>query len=263
MLQNARAPVSEAIPLVDYLFRYNQGGFWVGAYAFHYFIAPFNRITRRALDYFMHTRVMYRALHQSGQFNMYIIQDVSVPYSAAEEFAEYLDEDFTHYPLWLCPFKQTITKSSYNLMSEKQSAHAPEMLLNFGVWGPGARDTGQFVEMNRRLERKADALGGKKCLYAQAYYTEDEFWKIFRRGEYDALRVKYHASHLPSVYDKVKVDIVAQQNRINASWDTWLLAFFWSIWPLSGVYGVLMAVITSDYLLPLTLRTRQRKSKEE
>jgi hypothetical protein len=27
------------------------------------------------------------------------------------------------------------------------------------------------------------------------------------------------------------------------------LAFFWSIWPLSGIYGVLQVVIGGDYLL--------------
>ena len=32
--------VTEAIPLVDYLFRYDRGGFWVGKYAFRYFLTP-------------------------------------------------------------------------------------------------------------------------------------------------------------------------------------------------------------------------------
>lgn len=30
------SPITEAIPLVDYLFRYDRGGFWVGIYAFKY-----------------------------------------------------------------------------------------------------------------------------------------------------------------------------------------------------------------------------------
>jgi Delta24-sterol reductase len=99
---DARAPITELVPLVDYLFRYDRGGFWVGMYAFKYFIMPFNRITRRVLDKFMHTRVMYHALHQSGHSKKYIIQNIAVPYAAADEFLGWLDENFGHYPLWLC-----------------------------------------------------------------------------------------------------------------------------------------------------------------
>lgn len=50
--------ITEAVPITDYLFRYDRGGFWVAKYSYSYFITPFNRITRWILDYFMHTRVM-------------------------------------------------------------------------------------------------------------------------------------------------------------------------------------------------------------
>jgi Delta24-sterol reductase len=57
--------VTEIIPLLDYLFRYDRGGFCVGMNSFKYFITPFNRITRWVLDKYMHTRVMYHALHKA------------------------------------------------------------------------------------------------------------------------------------------------------------------------------------------------------
>jgi delta24-sterol reductase len=253
-------PFSCAVPIVDYLFRYDRGGFWVGKYAFQYFITPFNRITRWALDHFMHTRVMYHALHKSGLSNRYMIQDVAVPYPAAEEFVEYLDKEFTHYPIWLCPLKQTgiSAESPHGLMAEKPAPNAPDVLLNFGVWGPGPKGSQAFINLNRSLERKVDSFGGRKWLYAQAFYTKKEFSSIYDQNDYDALRTKYHASHLPSIYDKVKVDIEAEQRAINASWAAWLLAFVWSIWPLSGLYGVLAALRGGDYLLP---RTAARQSK--
>ncbi|THW70916.1 FAD-binding domain-containing protein, partial [Aureobasidium pullulans] len=53
--RKARGPVTEAVPLADYLFRYDRGAFWMGKYAFNYFMVPFNRITRWALDDFMQT----------------------------------------------------------------------------------------------------------------------------------------------------------------------------------------------------------------
>ena len=79
-----------------------------------------------------------------------------------------------------------------------------------------------------------------KWLYADAFYTETEFWDIYDRKWYDDLRKKYHAESLPSVYEKVKVDVDAQIRARSG---------VWSIWPLSGLYGVAKAVLGSEYLL--------------
>ncbi len=248
----ATGPVVEVVPLVDYLFRYDRGGFWVGKYAFKYFVTPFNRFSRRILDRFMHARLMYHALHQSGHAKRNIIQDVAVPYPAANEFVDWLHENYGLYPLWLCPLRQRgkAADSPQGLLAaEKVDPNAPEYLMNFGVWGPGPTNRQEFVKANRRLEQKVQELKGKKWLYAHAYYTEEEFWSIYGRKEYDALRIKYHATHLFSLYDKVKVDIAAEEKAIRESWVLWLLALFWNIWPLSGLYGVYKAWMGGDYLL--------------
>ena len=85
---------------------------------------------------------------------------------------------------------------------------------------------------------------------------------IYDRKEYDALRAKYMLLICQAVYDKVKVDIAAEKKAISESWVAWLLALFWSIWPLTGLYGVFQAVIGGDYLLPRESMW-SRKSKEE
>lgn len=252
----------ELVPLVDYLFRYDRGGFWVGTYAFQYFITPFNRITRWLLDKFMHTRMMYHALHQSGHSKRYIIQDVAIPYPAAVDFTKYLHKSFGYYPLWLCPLHQSgqSSKSPYGLLAEKRIADAPEMLLNFGIWGPGPSGRREFIAANRDLENKVRDLGGTKWLYAHAYYSENEFWDIYDRKEHDALRAKYDATYLPTIYDKIKVDVEAEEKAIRESWIAWLLAILWSIWPLSGLYGVFKAVIGGEYLLPRETRHISQKT---
>ncbi|KAL9622526.1 MAG: hypothetical protein Q9160_003202 [Pyrenula sp. 1 TL-2023] len=50
---------TDYIPIAEYLFRYDRGGFWVGTQSFRYFgFVPFNKYTRWFLNDFMHTRMM-------------------------------------------------------------------------------------------------------------------------------------------------------------------------------------------------------------
>ena len=171
---------------------------------------------------------------------------------AAEEFVDYLDKNFGIYPLWLCPLRQktTCSSSTFSSFAAIGEQHGPETFLNVGIWGVGPKGWDRFVEANRDLEQKVHKLKGKKWLYAHTYYTEDEFWNVYDRAEYDALREKYHANYLPSVYDKVKVDIASGKKAINRSWRGLLYRWFWSIWPLRGLYGLFHAAVGGDYLLP-------------
>lgn len=131
--------VTEAIPLPDYLFRYDRGAFFIGAYAFRYFLTPFNRLTRWALDHFMHTRVMYHAMHASGLSNRYIIQDLALPISSAQDFLTYVDRKFAIYPLWLCPLRanRTISLHPHTHIINPATRKTTQPLLNIGVWGSG------------------------------------------------------------------------------------------------------------------------------
>jgi len=241
------------VPLVDYYFRWDRGGFWVARYAFTYFFAPFNRITRFLLDRFMHAKIMYHALHKSGLSDSHIIQDVGVPYSTAPHFREWLDREFNIYPLWLCPIK---IRRDYRMEVAGHGLHAdfadpaktPEpILLNFGVWGPASTDYETFVRQNRDLESKVHELGGKKTLYAQNFYTRDEFWSVYNRDKYDAVRTKYHAEWMPDVWDKVgHVDQDARRRAMEGSRMPGLLR---GRRPFQGLYGVYKAWRGGDYLL--------------
>lgn len=260
------------VPLADYLFRYDRGGFWTARYAFRYFLTPFNRITRFLLNPFMHTRVMYRALHQSGLSDFYAIQDVGIPYANAAKFTRWLDANLPLYPLWLCPLRvqRTTPNSHHGLHADfspdttttsQEETTTPKTLLNFGVWGPVSFNRRAAIAANRALEQQVHALAGRKWLYAHAYYTEAEFWAHYDRAAYDALRARYGAGYLPSVYDKVKVDVDAEEAAANASWLAWMLAVVWMVWPLRGLFGVYKAVVGGDYLLQR--RRRRRRVREE
>jgi len=219
-----------------------------------------NSVTRYILDPLLRSRVVYHAMHESGLANQYIIQDIAFPSSTTEKFIEYLDEDFGHFPLWLCPLRKgnPLPLRPRTGTIEGDKALAEEMPINVGVWGPGPKREHEFINVNRRIEKKTRELYGAKCLYARVYYTEDEFWDIYDRKWYDAMRVKYHATTLPSVYERVRADVSSVKMEPASMADVWPLNYlpaFWDIWPMAGFYGALMAIfglyffLWKDYVL--------------
>lgn len=239
-------PVTEAIPLAEYLFRYDRGGFWVGTSAFKYYKTPFNHFTRWLLDDLLHTRMMYTALHASGYSTIFIVQDLALPYSTAEQFVDYTDKMFGIYPLWLCPLRQSPLPTMHPHSQREVEADGKTLkpLLNIGLWGPGPTSHHEFINVNRDLEQKVKELGGMKWLYAHTYYSEGEFWDLFNREWYDSLREKYDANSLPSVYEKVKVHVDATKPDDSSSYWRSLL----STWFIRGLYGIKKAIDSGSYL---------------
>lgn len=265
---SSQSTAVDYIPLAEYLFRYDRAGFWVGAQGWTYFkYMPFNRFTRWFLDDFMHTRMMYRALHASGESARFVVQDLALPYDTAETFVDYTVDKFDIWPLWLCPLKQTLPPTFHPYTGRTEPAPSaaadadadavapaasgsdavvPTPMLNIGLWGWGPSDHEEFIAKNRALEDKLIELGGRKWLYAHTYYNEDEFWKVYSENKswYESLRTKYIATTLPTVYDKVRIDIDAAREERKK----WKLSFK-SKWPVGGFYGILQAIKSKDYHL--------------
>lgn len=237
----------EYIPLAEYLFRYDRAGFWVGRAGWTYFkLVPFNKLTRWFLDDFLHTRMLYRALHGSGESARFVVQDIAVPFATAPDLVDYTASELGIWPLWLCPLKRRAPPTFHPFTTTPGKAaeeKEDDMMLNVGVWGWGPSDRGEFVRANRALEAKVRELGGMKWLYAHTYYDEPEFWDMYGgRGWYDALRAKYKADEagLPTVYDKVKVDL----DKTKAAGGG-----LKSVWPFGGIYGIYKSIKSRDYML--------------
>ncbi|MCJ1232608.1 hypothetical protein MMC14_000561 [Varicellaria rhodocarpa] len=165
-------PAFQAVPIKDYLFRYDCGAFWMGSYSFN--TLPFNRLTRFLLDPLMHARKMYQDFHAMGNDHNFIIQDLAIPGGKAGQFLDFLHDNFDIYPLWLCPIRAGSQVPVHAL------PHETEFILNVGLWGPPCEEAiignhDAFMEENKVLERKVSELGDLKWLYANVYYTEKEF----------------------------------------------------------------------------------------
>jgi len=253
------SPVVECIPLPDYLFRYDRGGFWVGRSAFSHLHFPFTPFTRRWLDDFLHTRMLYSALHASGQSRTYLVQDLAMPYDSVDEFVKYTDENLKIWPLWLCPLKQSpgptmhphypiqpAPSSSHDNETTNSNTSPQQPLMNIGLWGTSptlTRSYPSFLTANTALEQKLTALGGMKWLYAHTYYSPIQFWSQFNKTWYDDLRKKYKAEGLLNVYEKVSIDVDAQRAEMETFRSRVL-----GIWPLGAMWGIWKSIQSKSYV---------------
>ena len=175
-------------------------------------------------------------MHHSGLSQRYIIQDLALPISTSTEFIEWTNTETGIYPLWLCPLLPS--EDSFFHPHAIDPERKSELLLNVGVWGPGPADHKEFIALNRKIEDQVRKNGGCKWFYAQFYDSEEEFWQVYDKAAYVALREKFDASSLPEVYDKVKVETIPEERK---GWR--------SKRPFGGWYGVYKATLGSDYLL--------------
>lgn len=198
-LKNNLEGWAEAVPITDYLFRYDRGAFWVGRFAFEMFEVPYTRFMRWLLDPILHTRKLYQALQESGVSQQHVVQDLVFPASKFVEFANFIGAELNTYPLWLCPMLPDTT-SPFQLNNLKTKS-----IINVGVWGANIPNYDEFIKVNRLIENKVLELGGRKWSYAHSYFTKSEFWSMYDKRHYNQLRKKYYATSLPTIYDKITV----------------------------------------------------------
>lgn len=198
---SGRKPVyEELIPTKDYLFRYDRGAFWTGREGLGILHMPFNRLTRLLLAPLYRTSTMYRFLHGARLGQQFLVQDMCLPRKGVVPFIKFVDKNHNIYPLWLCPLRPSET----DILSPTYLN--TDLVINVGVWGKMQVDYDSFVRRNRELENEVHKLGGRKVLYAHAYYKESDFWKIYDEKQYRQLRQKYAAEVVfPDIYTKTYV----------------------------------------------------------
>jgi len=199
-LERLGADREELVPLRDYLFRYDRGAFWMGGHALRRVHVPDRAPVRAALDPFLRARRLYALLHATNISQELFVQDLSMPAETTVEMLELLDRHVGVSPLWLCPLRP----AGEDRLSP--SALDADVVVNIGAWGPLRRPPAEFVRVNRLIEREVARLGGRKVLYAHAYYTPEELWRIYDRDWYETLRRRCRADPVfPDLHEKVAV----------------------------------------------------------
>jgi FAD/FMN-containing dehydrogenase len=207
--QSVRGPRDDFLTIADYLWRWDTDWFWCSR-AF----GVQRPLVRRMWPRRYRRSDVYRKLvafdrrhglssalaaRRGAPARESVIQDVEIPLEASAEFYQFFAAAVGMSPVWLCPLRLRADRAWPLYPLEPGRAY-----VNFGFWGtvalpPGAGD-GHF---NRQIEDKVTELGGHKGLYSTAYYTPEEFSRLYNGAAYADLKRRYDPDgRLATLYDK-------------------------------------------------------------
>jgi len=181
----------------DFIWRWDTDWFWCSKNLFVQNPVVRRLVGRERLNSTTYAKVMRwnskwgftRAFSRlSGKTPESVIQDVDIPISRAPEFLGFFLEEVGVLPVWICPIGGYHDQARFPLYPVDPKT----LYVNFGFWDVVQdrvrREPGHY---NRKIERKVADLGGVKSLYSDSYYPEDEFWRLYNRPAYDALKARY------------------------------------------------------------------------
>lgn len=204
----------------EYLFRHDQGAFWMGAYLCHgSFLKSFfgqgilklsqgspsgfshdklqryrnvyapSRFWQTLLRPIMDCKTLSNLVHRAGSWihNRFVIQDFCLSEGMAAQFLNEVIGDPAIFPIWLCPIKSCDAGQVFAPHLRGQDAN--KFVINIGLYGLPSY-SGPVEEITRKLEHRVQQLKGRKVLYSRSYYTKEEFWQIYSREAYECLRQK-------------------------------------------------------------------------
>jgi FAD/FMN-containing dehydrogenase len=176
--QSTRTRTEDYLTTPDYFFRYDRGVTNV---------RPRSFLGRLVLGRFLASSQWLRL----GEKLRWLLRsdkptitlDVFVPFSRVPEFLAWYERTFQFYPLWCVPYRRV---RDYEWLAPSFYAEMTDPLfLDLAIYGMRQRGPHNY---HRLMEEKLRELGGIKTLIAHNYYGEDEFWSIWNKRNYDAVK---------------------------------------------------------------------------
>ncbi|MDA2814604.1 FAD-binding oxidoreductase [Nocardiopsis sp. RSe5-2] len=188
----------------DYIWRWDTDWFWCSR-AFGVQNPTVRRLWPRSLkrsDVYRRLVALDRRTDFSRLLNHYrgrpqqepLIQDIEVGVERGAEFLDFFHENIGMTPVWMCPLRLSEKGAPgegghiwplYPLEQER-------LYVNFGFWGMVPMKRGQRRHHHNLLvEEEVTRLDGHKSLYSDAFYSEEEFWRLYNGDAYGRLKREY------------------------------------------------------------------------
>ncbi|MCY9785037.1 FAD-binding oxidoreductase [Nocardiopsis sp. EMB25] len=190
----------------DYLWRWDTDWFWCSR-AFgtqHPLVRPLWPRSLKRSDVYRRLVAWDRRTDFSRLLNHYrgrrpqepLIQDVEVGVERGAEFLEFFHSEIGMTPVWMCPLRLREPRHAGAAEGEHVWPLYPldhdRLYVNFGFWGlVDMKPRQRRAHHNRLVEEEVARLGGHKSLYSDAFYAEDEFWRLYNGPAYSRLKESY------------------------------------------------------------------------
>lgn len=162
----------------DYFFRYNKGvtnvhpQSFIGRLLFGRFINSNSTLKMANL---------FRKIIPSSFIPITV--DTFIPFSKMEDFMAWYEAAIKHFPLWCVPYKIV---HRYEWVSEEfLSRVQDELFLDIALYGMRSEHAEYYYKV---IEEKLFELGAIKTLISTNLYSEEEFWQIWNKRNYDAVK---------------------------------------------------------------------------
>jgi FAD/FMN-containing dehydrogenase len=182
----------------DYLWRWDTDWFWCSR-AFGVQKPWLRRLMGRRLlrsDVYWRIVALERRTHLNARIERLrgkpareeVVQDVEVPIGRAAEFLDFFLREIAIEPIWVCPLQQSARDVEWPLYTFTPGT----LYVNFGFWSAVDLEPGEpDGTHNRMIEAKVSELGGRKSLYSTAFYTPEEFWRLYNGPVYEVVKKSY------------------------------------------------------------------------
>ena len=115
--------------------------------------------------------------------NPTVTVDLFLPVSRAPEFLSWYERELDFYPLWCVPYRRV---RDYEWLDPSVYAdNHDDLFLDLAIYGMRQKSDANY---HRLIKEKLRELGGIKTLIAHNYYPEAEFWTIFNKANYAAVK---------------------------------------------------------------------------
>ena len=115
-----------------------------------------------------------------------------------EEFMEWYVKEVDHFPLWCVPYK-VVHKYEW-IADEFLENVQDELFLDIALYGLQKKNPKHYYNI---IEKKLTEIGAIKTLISTNLYTQDEFWKIWNKENYDKVKIKTDPDNIfRGLYDK-------------------------------------------------------------
>ena len=194
----------------DFMWRWDTDWFWCSKNLYAQNPLVRRLLGRKRLNSVFYSRVMRwnarlgitRRLDRiAGRHPESVIQDVDVPVERAPELLDFLLREIGILPIWICPFRAPDPARRVDALSDSRLERCTSTSAS-GMSSARARRTRPDTSTASSNAKSRD-LGGIKSLYSDSYFPREEFWAIYDRPAYDALKARYDPhGRLGDLYDK-------------------------------------------------------------